>query len=135
MTLKPPSLRHLVAYGSTNKYRPVNRSKASGSSGEYVTQGGGIPLPCARATKLAMTVTVKAMDTQRWICRTHLFQFTVTSVDSRLLSRLRRPVGRDPELLGVLGVQSLPATELHRLGTNDAADGSSAEKVIQHIEA
>ena len=27
-------LRHLVAYGSTNKYRPVNRSKASGSSGE-----------------------------------------------------------------------------------------------------
>ena len=27
-------LRHLVAYGSTNMYRPVNRSKASGSSGE-----------------------------------------------------------------------------------------------------
>ena len=27
-------LRHLVAYGSTNRYRPVNRSKASGSSGE-----------------------------------------------------------------------------------------------------
>jgi hypothetical protein len=27
-------LRHLVAYGSTNKYRPVNMSKASGSSGE-----------------------------------------------------------------------------------------------------
>ncbi len=27
-------LRHLVAYGSTNKYRPVNRSKASGTSGE-----------------------------------------------------------------------------------------------------
>src|SRR5262249_30254230 len=29
----------------------------------------------------------------------------------------------------------LPAAELHRLGTNDAADGGSAEKVIQHIEA
>ena len=29
------------------------------------------PAPCARATKLAMTVTVKAMDTQRWICRIH----------------------------------------------------------------
>src|SRR5207248_10957256 len=27
-------LRHLAAYGSMNKYRPVNRSKASGSSGE-----------------------------------------------------------------------------------------------------
>jgi hypothetical protein len=25
--------------------------------------------------KLAMTVSVKAMDSQRWICRTHLFQF------------------------------------------------------------
>src|SRR4030095_3623767 len=27
-------LRHLMAYGSTNMYRPVNRSKASGNSGE-----------------------------------------------------------------------------------------------------
>src|SRR5262245_5865079 len=72
-------LRHLVAYGSTNRYRPVNRSKASGSSGEWVTQGGGIPPPRARATKLAMTVTVKAMDTQRWICRIHLFQFNGTA--------------------------------------------------------
>src|SRR5439155_13940428 len=52
-------------------------------------------------------------------------------------SRLRRvgpPTGGlNAELLCVLGVQSLPA-ELHRLGTNDAADGSSAEKVIQNIE-
>src|SRR2546422_3555266 len=39
------------------------------------------------------------------------------------------------ELLGVLRVQSLPASELHRRGTNDAADGGSAEQVIQHIEA
>src|SRR5439155_9273442 len=46
-----------------------------------------------------------------------------------------RPVERfNAELLCVLGVQSLPA-EFHRLGTNDAADGGSAEKVIQHIEA
>src|SRR5687767_2251690 len=28
------SLRHLVAYGSTNMYKPVNRSRASGSNGE-----------------------------------------------------------------------------------------------------
>jgi hypothetical protein len=46
-----------------------------------------------------------------------------------------RPVGRfNSELLGVLRVQPLPAAELHRLATNDAADGSSAEKAIQNIE-
>jgi hypothetical protein len=39
------TLRPLAAYGSTNKYRPVKRRKASGSNGEYVTQGGGIPSP------------------------------------------------------------------------------------------
>src|SRR6266567_6051717 len=38
------------------------------------------------------------------------------------------------ELLGVLRVQPLPAAELHRVATSDAADGSSAEKVIQNIE-
>jgi hypothetical protein len=27
-------LRHLAAYGSTKRYRPVSRSTASGSSGE-----------------------------------------------------------------------------------------------------
>src|SRR6267143_814592 len=43
--------------------------------------------------------------------------------------------GLNAELLWVLGVQSLPAAELHRLGTNDAADGGSAEQVIQNIEA
>ena len=56
-------------------------------------------------------------------------------LDSRLLSSLRRPVGRfNTELLGVLRVQALLAAELHRLATNDAGDGSSAEKVIQNIE-
>src|SRR6266699_5809964 len=46
-----------------------------------------------------------------------------------------RPVGRcNAELLGVLGVESLPAAELHRLAGNDAADGRSAEKPIQNIE-
>ena len=53
---------------------------------------------------------------------------------SRFFSRLRRPVGCfNTELLGVLRVQPLPA-ELHGLGANDAADGSSAEKAIQNIE-
>ena len=39
------------------------------------------------------------------------------------------------ELLCVLGVQSLPAVDLHRVGTDDAAEGISSEQVIQHIEA
>ena len=39
----------------------------------------------------------------------------------------------DTELLGVLRIEQRP-TELHRLASNDAADGSSAEKVIQNIE-
>src|SRR6266480_2518544 len=38
------------------------------------------------------------------------------------------------ELLCILRAQSLPA-ELHGRGTNDAAEGGSAEQVIQHIEA
>src|ERR1700688_2792666 len=61
--------------------------------------------------------------------------FMVHFLHSRLLSRLRRPVGRfHTELLGVLRVQPLPAAELHRLGSDNAADGSSAEKAIQNIE-
>jgi hypothetical protein len=28
---------------------------------------------------LTMTAAVKAMDSQRWVCRIHLFQFNVTS--------------------------------------------------------
>src|SRR5206468_4281264 len=60
----------------------------------------------------------------------NFFKRTINITD-----RLRRPVGRfDSELLGVLRVQPLPAAEPHRLATNDAADGSSAEKVIQNIE-
>src|SRR5579862_6614828 len=81
-----------------------------------------------------MTATVKATESQRWVCRIHLFQFNGPP-RSRLLSRLWRPAGRfNTELLGVLRVQPLPATEFHRVGTSDAVDGSSAEKVIQNIE-
>ena len=36
--MRPPARCHLVAYGSTNKYRPVNRTKASGS-GARQTEG------------------------------------------------------------------------------------------------
>src|SRR3954471_9928522 len=95
-----------------------------------------------------MTVTVKAMDTQRWNCRIQIFQFNGSSFDdepeadrawhsdSRVLSRLRRPVGRlNAELSGVLGVQSLPATELHRVGADNAPNGIPGELPLEHIEA
>src|SRR5215472_14152524 len=84
-------LRHFVTYGSTNKYRPVTRSKASGNTAMRPTP----PLYffSAMATILMITATVKAMDSQRWICRTHLFQLNGTlaaaagfcAVDSMLL--------------------------------------------------
>src|SRR5690349_20378249 len=54
---------------------------------------------------------------------------------SRLLSRLRRPLGRfNAELSGVLLVQPLPTIEFHYLRAGHAADRSSAEKAIQNIE-
>src|SRR5438105_7653974 len=139
-------LRHLVAYGSTNKYRPVRKSKASGATAKRPTPV--VYFFCATATMLTTTATEKAMDSQRWICRTHLFQFNGTSsedepkqighafhLDSRLLSRRRRQVGRcNTELFRIFHVQPLPTPELHRLDAGNAADRSSAEKAIQNIE-
>src|SRR5471030_205508 len=59
-------------------------------------------------------------------------------VSSSCASTLRgvgRPTGGlNAELLCVLGVQSLPAAELHGLGADKAADRSSAENAIQNIE-
>ena len=68
-------LRHLVAYGSANKYRPESRSKASGNTARRPTLD--VYFPCTTATMLTMTATVNAIDRQRWVCRTHLFQFMV----------------------------------------------------------
>ena len=70
-------LRHLVAYGSTNKYKPVNRRNASGNTAKRPS--GFVYFFCAMATTLTMTATVKAIDSQRWVWRTHLFQFNSTS--------------------------------------------------------
>src|SRR5437879_13736560 len=39
------------------------------------------------------------------------------------------------EQLCVLGVQSLPAAELHGLGADDSSNGPTGEKPLQHIEA
>ena len=43
--------------------------------------------------------------------------------------------GLNAELLCVLGVQSPPAAELHGLGADDASNGPTGEKPLQHIEA
>ncbi|HEU4720162.1 MAG TPA: DUF2182 domain-containing protein [Gemmatimonadaceae bacterium] len=78
-------MRHLAAYGSANRYRPESRSSASGRSGEYVTHAGGWPRVIA--AKLAMTVIVKAMDSQRWLCRTTVFQLMASSRADRRACR------------------------------------------------
>jgi hypothetical protein len=69
-------------------YKPVKRSKASGSSGEYVTHAGG--WPCVIAAKLASTVNVKAMDSQRWVCRINLLQFNGTSSQVKSWDRVEQ---------------------------------------------
>ena len=128
MVLRP--LRHLVAYGSTNKYRPVSRSNASRATA--MRPNRLVYFPLTTATPLMMTATVKTIDSQRWVCRTHLFQFNRTS--SRLLSRFR-PVGaRNAELFSVLGGQSLPSLDFHGLATRHAADGRTVEQAIQNVE-
>jgi hypothetical protein len=44
------------------------------------------------ATKLAMTVAVKAMDTQRWVCRINVLQFNGTYPTAGL----RKPLADEP---------------------------------------
>jgi len=55
-------------------------SKMSGSSARRPTQTAGSFCPMAKIlTMLTMTATVKAMDSQRCICRIQLFQFKGSS--------------------------------------------------------
>src|SRR5258708_30105391 len=63
-------------------YRPVSMSKASGNSGKKYTQEAG-SFPNPKVMKMAMTIAVKAMDSQRWVCRIHMFQFNGTSSDDK----------------------------------------------------
>src|ERR1035441_301989 len=79
---------------------------------------------------LALGVVLAA--TRAGFCRVDFMGFFLLST----LRGVGRPTGGlNAELLCVRGVQSLPAAELHRLATSDAADGSSAEKVIQNIRS
>src|SRR5436309_640415 len=48
----------------------------------------------------------------------------------------RRPAGQlDAELLGVLGVQSLPAAELHGVRADHASNRCTGQGPIEHVEA
>jgi hypothetical protein len=83
-----------MAYGRTNKYKPVKKSKASGATAKRPTEV--LYFFCAMATLLMMTAAVKAMDSQRWVCRIHLFQFNGTSSEVEPeADRAHRPVLRD----------------------------------------
>src|SRR5260370_40754430 len=57
-------------------------------------------------------------------------------LDSRFLSRLRRPVGRfNTELFGVLGVQSLPAAELDGVGADHTSNRLTRAEPFKDVEA
>src|SRR5258705_13083426 len=60
-------------------YRPVSSKRTSGNSARRPTQTACFS--CTTATTLTMTATVKAMDSQRCIWRTEIFQFNETSFD------------------------------------------------------
>src|SRR4028119_1856887 len=48
------------------------------------------------ATKLAMTVSVKTMDTHRWVCRTHLLPFMETSSEEGFTANWSPLPGQPP---------------------------------------
>src|SRR5262249_54151149 len=55
---------------------------------------------------------------------------------SRLSSRLRRPGGHfNTELLGILGVQPLPARGLHGLAADDGPNRLIREEPLKNVEA
>src|ERR1700732_5352397 len=65
-----------------------------------------------------------------------LLDIVLRSVDSRLLSRRRRPAGRfNAELLCVLGVQSPPVAQLHGLGADDASNRLTRKAALKDVEA
>ena len=68
---KPPV--RLVAYGSTNRYRPVKKGKASGSTAQRPSKV--MYFFCAAPTMLTLTVNVKAWTTIGRSVESILFQF------------------------------------------------------------
>ena len=78
-------LRRLAVYGSANRYRPETNMRKSGGSGEYVIHGDGSARSMALAAKLAITVKVKTMDSQRWPCRIEWPQFMMVAANATWL--------------------------------------------------
>src|SRR4029434_11098103 len=89
-----------------NKYRPVSMSKTSGNNAKRPIQR--LCACCTMATMLTMTATVKAMDSQRWICRTQVFPFIETSSEIALKGEGQTSVRPRQELLQ-LREELLPA--------------------------
>src|SRR5580658_3100404 len=80
-------LRHFVTYGRTNRYIPVKNIKASAATAKRPIQL--VYLCLNTATPLKITTNVKAMDSQRCNCRTHLFQFNGDLLSTVGLNALR----------------------------------------------
>ena len=59
----------------------MKKRKASGATANRPT--AVLYLFNPMATMLTMTARVKAMESQRWVCRIHLFQFNRTSFEIR----------------------------------------------------
>src|SRR4026207_2371708 len=81
--------------------------------------------------KLAMTVTVKAMDTQRWVCRIHVFQFIFPPVMSHH-RRLVRHYHDGPRRRNVTSVVAR-ADQTTAFSSPLSADFGSVEPVIRGI--
>src|ERR1700691_2558332 len=66
-------LRHFATYGSPNKYRPVKYCNASTNTAKRPSLL--VYFFSTTAMPFMITTTVKAIDSQRWDTRIHLFQF------------------------------------------------------------
>ena len=95
-------LRHLVTYGSTNKYIPVKNIKASAATAKRPIQL--VYLCLNTATPLKMTTSVKATDSQRCSCRTHLLQFNGASSSRVGLNAQRTALDQRPRTSRVAGI-------------------------------
>ncbi len=63
--------------GQNKHIQPAEQEQEQRRQWRINDPGGGSPIPIA--TKFAMTAAVKAIESPRWICRIHLFQFNDTS--------------------------------------------------------
>src|SRR5262245_52647966 len=82
---------------------------------------------------MVFALGVVATATKAGFCRVNSMEFV--SHASTLRGVGRPTWGLDAELLCVLGVQSLPAAELHRVAGNDASNRLAGEVPLEDVEA